>query len=171
MINYLFNSILLGLGVFPLVSANLPIKIFCGSSTDTYCVSGCTSYTDTKLPPTNPTLVYNPFGGPIHYQVPLPTGVYFGWITFIEPNKTAAGQRLLSVQINGGQKSLPVDIFSLAGGDDKIYQFTFIGQVDTNVLDFVVTSQPGANPIISQITIVGAAIDKQILLDVQLQLK
>lgn len=144
--------------VFPLSATGLPIDILCGTPTDTYCVSGCTPY-----PVPNPTLVYNAFGAPVHYQIPLPTGVYFGWLTFNEPNKTGAGQRLLSVQINSGQKSLPIDVFALTGGDNKSYKFTFIGYVDTNVLDIVVTSQMGANPILSEITIAGAAIDQSIL--------
>lgn len=159
--NFIIRAIIFGATVFPIAyPANLPIDILCGSPLDTFCISGCTKYTDVKLPPPYINLVYGPI---IHYRIPLPTGVYFGWLTFVEPNKTASGQRMLSVSINGQPPSIPLDIFQLAPGDDITFKSTFIGTVSTNVLDIVITSNPGQNAILSEIVIVGTALDQQIL--------
>jgi len=55
------------------------------------------------------------FGSSFRYDVPvLSSGPYFVQLIFKEPNKTAAGQRVFTVDING-QTSPPIDVFAAAG--------------------------------------------------------
>jgi len=49
------------------------------------------------------------------YQLPLPAGAYTVTLKFVEPNKTAAGQRLFSVSANGVPIITAVDLFAKNG--------------------------------------------------------
>lgn len=157
----LTRALWLMLSIFPLTQGQ-PITILAGSATDrNYLGVPCTGapawtcpYSDAMLPAAYPTLRY---GLSVHYSIPVPAGVYVGWITFVEPNKTAAGQRLMTVSIQG-QTSAPLDAFALAGGDDKPYKFPFLAIVSTNVLDIVVAGTLG-NAVISAIDVAGQKID------------
>ncbi len=152
------------LSIFPL-SAQLPVQILCGSATDKYFVgtsqpqSSCTpgvvgetcTYTDTAMPAPYQTLR---FGTVIHYRIPVQAGVYVGFLHFVEPNKTAAGQRTFTVAIQG-ETSLPLDVFALAGGKDIHYAMPFLCVAQIGTCDVQLDAITG-NAIISEIDLAGA---------------
>lgn len=156
--DFLLRSVYLTLSVFPLVQAQ-PVTILSGSATDKYFVGISFTYTDSNLPSAFPSIRYAPT---VHYRIPLQAGTYFGWITFVEPNKTVAGQRLLTVSVQG-QVSDPIDIFYLAPGRDVLFRQPFICIVTTNVCDINVAGLSGQNAVVSGIDLAGTAIGNQIL--------
>lgn len=88
---------------------------------DTFCplpVSPCRNgatclYTDASVTPTS-TLLYGFGGFPFTCTVPAAAPKVDVVLGFYEPNKTAAGQRVFNVSVNGGG-ALSVDVFSLVG--------------------------------------------------------
>ncbi len=105
-----------------------------------------TPWTDPNLPPAYPSLI---FGTTVHCRIPLAPGSYQGSLIFVEPNKTATGQRIFTVSVQG-QTSLPVDVFA-AAGLDKPYAFPFVVTINVpGVLDIVLTASMG-NAVLSAI--------------------
>ena len=163
--------VVLLLSVFPLFPQQLPIQILCGSATDQYFVGtskppatcslgagiSCT-YTDANLPAMYPTLRY---GLTVHYRIPVQAGVYIGFLDFVEPNKTAAGQRLMSITVNG-ETSDPIDVFALAPGDDVLYRLPFLAVAQVGIIDVTITGVAG-NAILSGIEIAGAPLTAGLL--------
>jgi len=152
------------LAIFPL-SAQLPVQILCGSATDKFFVgtsqpeATCTlvapqtcTYTDTAMPAPYQTLRYGPS---IHYRIPMQAGVYVGFLHWVEPNKTAAGQRLFTVTIQNGETSAPIDVFALAPGLDVHYAMPFLCVAQIGACDIQLTAVTG-NAIISEIDLAGA---------------
>ena len=108
------------------------------------------AYSDPSLPVLWRTLRYGPT---VHYSIPVAPGVYIGWITLVEPNRTAAGQRSFTISIQG-QVSAPVDVFALAGGELLPVRFPFMAVVSTGLLDIQLTGVNGY-AVISGIDIAG----------------
>jgi len=54
------------------------------------------------------------YGQSFSYSIPEPNGLYMVELWLMEPNKTAAGQRIFTVSANGSS-SAPLDLFKLAG--------------------------------------------------------
>lgn len=72
-------------------------------------------YTDPTVPNMNtPTLLYGYGGFPFTCTVPVASDTVDVVLGFYEPNKTAAGQRVFNVSVNGAG-AVPVDVFALAG--------------------------------------------------------
>ena len=152
------------LSIFPL-NAQLPVMVMCGSPTDQYFVgtsqpqATCTpgvpnetcTYIDTAMPAPWQNLR---FGTLIHYRIPIQAGVYVGFLHFVEPNKTAAGQRSFTVTIQG-ETSPPLDVFALAGGKDIHYAMPFLCVAQIGTCDVQLTAITG-NAIISEIDLAGA---------------
>jgi hypothetical protein len=154
------RAVLLMLSILPLAPAQ-PVSIVAGAATDSQCqqitypATGWTlKYTDANLPAPYTSLC---FGPTLHYRIPLPSGVYVGWLTFVEPSKTAVGQRLQTVSIQG-QVSAPIDVFGLATGQDKPYKFLFVAIVSTGILDIQIVSQVGSYAVLSGIDAAGVPI-------------
>jgi malectin (di-glucose binding ER protein) len=69
----------------------------------------------------------NPPGTPFSYSIPLPPGQYVVTLKFMEPNKTAAGQRVFSASVGGAVAYAALDLFSEVGAlvaDDKVVPIT-----------------------------------------------
>lgn len=139
--------------------------IVCGGAADTNfvgasrpggiaCPAGtlCTwTYTDTSLPAEWPTLRYGPL---IHYRLSVPVGLYVGMLHFVEPNKSAAGQRLMTAVVNGSPASDPIDVWSLAGGaKDAHYGWVFFADAATGIVDVQLNGLNGQNAILSGLEI------------------
>lgn len=152
-------TILWSLAAFPAGAQQLPITIACGSATDQYFVGTSYAYSDAKLPVIYPALR---FGPTVHYRIPVQPGVYVGFLDFVEPNKTAAGQRLMSVQIDNGASSLPIDLFASAPGDDVVFRVPFISVAQVGVVDILITGVSG-NAVLSGIEIAGAPLTTGLL--------
>lgn len=73
------------------------------------------------LPGIYQTLRYSTSNSGFSYDLIEPVGQCDVTLDFLEPNKTAAGQRLFNVVVNGNQTG-PLDVFALAGGALKPYQ-------------------------------------------------
>lgn len=97
------------------------------------------------------SLRYGLAGAAFSYNVPATPGVYRVELAFVEPNKTAAGQRLFTVAING-QQTPTLDVFALAGGAQKLIINTYfaVSSVGFIKLDFKATA---GNPMVSRIII------------------
>ena len=123
--------------------------ILAGSAADSQCNKPPVySYSDPKLPAIYPTLCFG-FGVPVHYHIAMPPGLYAGSLVFVEPNKTAAGQRIETVTVNG-QTSDPIDIFAMTGGADQILAFPFLALDAVGAVDITINEVIGA-PVISAI--------------------
>ncbi len=107
------------------------------------------------------TLRYGVNGAAFSYNIPVAPGAYQVKLSFVEPNKTAAGQRLFTVSVNG-QQSPVLDVFSLAGGQQQVYVVNYFAMASVGFiqLDFKPVmggATPGAkavpvgNPIVSRI--------------------
>jgi hypothetical protein len=69
---------------------------------------------------------------PITYTLTVPTGPATVTLRFIEPNKTAAGQRVFTIAINGNVQATNYDLFALAGllvPYSQVYQVTSTGTI------------------------------------------
>ena len=165
------KAIILMLSVLPLTPAQ-NVTIVAGSATDanylglpcaSYPAAGWTcAYSDASLPAAFPTLRY---GQVVHYSVPTAPGVYVGWVTLVEPNKTAAGQRLLTITVQG-QTSAPVDVFACAGGADLPCRFLFLAVSAVGTIDIQITGTLG-NAVVSEIDWAGFVIDTPTALTIQ----
>lgn len=122
-----------------------PTILLAGSAADSQCVGAEFKYSDAKLPVNYPTLC---FGPTVHYQLQFPPGLYAGSLIFVEPNRTAAGQRLMTVSVQG-QTSPQLDIFAQVGLD-KVLAFPFLALVSAGTLDILVTGNVG-NAVLSGI--------------------
>ena len=142
--------------VFPLQAQPLPIQVACGSATDQYFVASPASFawTDTLLQTPSPTLRFANPGQPVRYRIPVQPGEYILLLHFAEPTKTAAGQRSITVTING-DTSFPMDIFALAGGQYKEYSAPFLAVAGVGVIDVRIDALLGS-AIISGIDVLGA---------------
>jgi hypothetical protein len=150
------------LAVFAALAAHAQITIFAGSSTDKYyqgtsCAtypgqSWTCPYSDPLLPAAYPTLRY---GAVVAYSIPVAPGSYTGMLVFVEPNKTAPGQRVITASVQD-QASFSMDIFALAGGMDKPYSFPF-AVTSTGTVSIVIAGQVG-NAILSAITLIPVAV-------------
>lgn len=123
-----------------------------GNGTTNSCVTtqpgwSC-AYTDAKMPAAFPTLR---FGPSLHYRIPVPAGYYQGTLTFVEPNRTAAGQRL-EVWSVMGQSSAPLDVFASAGGADVVLTVPWVALVGSGLLDIQITGQAGSYAVLSAIS-------------------
>ncbi len=107
--------VLLIVGMGMGIATAQPVVINCGSPADSSFVGG-TPFTDNTLG----TAPFNSlrYGTSFSYRIPSAPGIYRVRLSFIEPNKTAAGQRLFTVRA-GGTTSDPVDIFAVSGAHGR----------------------------------------------------
>jgi len=116
-----------------------PITIAAASPTDQYFTGGIPGPSFTfpawavPLPAPLNFLRYTQPNDPkclgcFKYDIPRTAGIYTVRITLVEPSKTAAGQRLFTIAING-QVSDPIDVYALAGGINKPVVLTFTAVV------------------------------------------
>lgn len=97
-----------------------------------------------------------PFGGTaFSYNFPLAAGSYDVTLHFTELNKTASGQRVFDVNINGATKLSYFDIFQQAGGANKTITRTFrVSPVNGKIaIDFIARTE---NAKVSAIEVVSA---------------
>jgi hypothetical protein len=84
-----------------------------------------------SLPVPYNTLRYsNPAGSPFSYSIPVKPGSYTVTVKFVEPNKTAIGQRVfnlaISIPVNGATvNQLGLDLFAAAPGALVPYDLSF----------------------------------------------
>ncbi len=71
------------------------------------------------------TLCYSAGAVPFSRTFAVPAGNYNVILKFLEPNKTAAGQRTFSVSINGAPVLIGLDVFAGAGAALRPYDRTF----------------------------------------------
>ncbi len=71
------------------------------------------------------TLCYSAGAVPFSRTFAVPAGNYNVILKFLEPNKTAAGQRTFNVSINGAPVLIGLDVFSGAGAALRPYDRTF----------------------------------------------
>lgn len=91
----------------------------------------------------DPTLGFGPlqtqrYGTSFSYSLPAPNGLYWVYLDFVEPNKTAIGQRIFSVTL--GESKTNLDIFFLAGGQKKPYRFSQKIKVTDGRIDILLQS-------------------------------
>lgn len=101
------------------------------------------------------------YGVTFSYRIPVDPDSYFVTLTFVEPNKTAAGQRTFTVAVNG-QVSDPLDVFALGGAGVVKKQYFAIASTGIIQLDFKGVT---GNALVSRIEIMGAAGVKSITLN------
>lgn len=70
-------------------------------------------------------LCYSTATIPFSRAFTVPAGNYSVTLKWIEPNKTAAGQRTFTATINGAPVAIGLDIFSVTGGALKPYDQTY----------------------------------------------
>ncbi len=139
---------LLALALCAPLAAAQALVIQAGGPGDAYYSGATAAYTDAALPVPFTTLRY---GVSVHYSIPIAPGAYAGTLVFVEPNKTAAGQRVITITIQG-QASGPVDVFALSGGDDKVFRWPFFAVVSAGLLDIRIDGLLG-NAVVSSIGI------------------
>ncbi len=88
----------------------------------------------------------------------LPAGNYTVTLKWLEPNKTAAGQRIFSASINGAPVAIGLDLFAASGGALKPYDRTFPISAPGGFIVITLTGQTG-NALLSAIQIDTAASD------------
>ncbi len=92
-------------------------------------------------------------GAAFSYSLFVPPGNYSLTLKFLEPNKTASGQRIFSVNVNGVTGIQNLDVFAAAGGAMKPYDRT------------VQVSSPNGNITLNLLPNIGNAILSGIQLD------
>jgi hypothetical protein len=108
----------------------------------------------------SPTTPYNrlryssPPGSPFSISLSPGPGQYTVTLKFQEPNKTAAGQRIFSVSINGQAMLTNLDLFAAAGLQPIDYPFPVMTGADGKIT-VSLTASPGSNAVISGIQIDG----------------
>jgi hypothetical protein len=100
----------------------------------------------------------NPPGAPVAYIFQLVPSAYRVTLKFLEPNKTAAGQRLFSVSINGGVVVSGLDLFA-AVGLLKPYELTFPVSAPTGKIQINLTATLG-NAVLSAVQIDDVPVSK-----------
>lgn len=91
------------------------------------------------------------FAPSFSYDIPEQNGFYYVLFRFVEPNKTAAGQRLFTVTANGITSDI-IDVFLQAGGVDKPYSMWLLVMVGNGHMRISFTGVSG-NAIVSAIEI------------------
>jgi hypothetical protein len=111
------------------------------------------------LPVPYKTLRYSayPAGSPVSYTIPMSPGIYTVTLKFLEPNKTAIGQRVFSVAVNGALHIASLDLssldlFAVAPGALTPYSESFPVVITGPLLLIVLTASQG-NAVISGIQI------------------
>ncbi|HYT08984.1 MAG TPA: malectin domain-containing carbohydrate-binding protein [Rugosimonospora sp.] len=102
-----------------LLQAQAPVwSTLCGSAGD----RGYSTSPATQAIPGPPSVRIGTF----IYTIPVPApGVYNLTLTFLDPYRTAAGQRVFDVTVNGLKVLANFDIFAAAGGQSKSIDKTF----------------------------------------------
>lgn len=125
-------------------------QIDSGSGADQYFTGG-SAWDD----PTNGTGLYETlrYGPAFSYQIPASPGLYMVVLDFVEPNKTAPGQRLFTVAING-QRTGALDIWYMAGGANHVISITYLALVPVDQgISISFQTANGQNAIVSAIRI------------------
>ncbi len=104
------------------------------------------------------TLCYSSGATPFSRTFTLPAGNYTVSLKWLEPNKTAAGQRIFNVSINGAPAAIGLDVFAASGGALKPYDRTFPVSASGGFIVITLAGQIG-NALLSAIQIDTAAAD------------
>jgi hypothetical protein len=112
-----------------------------------------------SLPIPYKTLRYSayPAGSPVSYAIPMQPGIYTVTLKFVEPNKTATGQRVFSLAVNGALHIASLDLssldlFAVAPGALTPYSESF-PVVITGPLLLIVLAPSQGNAVISGIQV------------------
>jgi len=98
----------------------------------------------------------NPPGTSLSYTFQLPPGSYSIVLKFLEPNKTAAGQRVFAVSINGAPVLSNLDLFAVSSGALKPYDDAFPVVTASGAIRIDLAPSVG-NAVLSGIQIDGVA--------------
>lgn len=132
------------------------IAINCGGSAvgsfaaDEFFSANTTAYTNSAMGPNELSTLR--FGLNFTYSIPLANGFYTATMEFVEPDKTAAGQRLFTVSVNG-LSTQQLDIFKLTGGENLPYSLTVPAIVTNGQLTLQFVGIAGQNAIVNSITV------------------
>lgn len=117
------------------------------------------------LPVPYSTLRYSasPPGSAVTYAVPVPAAAtaYKVTLKFVEPNKTAAGQRVFQITANGAVVAPALDIFSAASGALMPYDlpaFTAISSAGSQIVVTLAPQNASMNVVISGIQVDDAIV-------------
>ncbi len=91
------------------------------------------------------------YGTSFAYDLPLPNGFYTVALEMVEPNKTAAGQRIFGITVNG-LSTKPIDLFALTGGQKILYALTVPAMVVNGDLHIQFSGTAGQNAVINAIS-------------------
>lgn len=109
-------------------------------------------YTDQTLPIIS--MVYSALGDPLVYpKLSVPNGAAMVVLSFVEPNKTAAGQRVFTVRVND-TPPITVDVFKMTGGAKKRLDIPLLIDVEGGGIRLELRASAG-NAMISQIKVVS----------------
>jgi len=137
--------------LFPGIEQGLAQPIGCNPAVVNPCV---VRYTDNTSEV--PTLIYGANAGPMDWpSISVPNGAAMLVLTFVEPNKTGAGQRVFTVKVDKAPL-ITVDVFKLAGGAKKRLEIPILIDVSAGSINLSLRSVTG-NALISQIKIVSLA--------------
>ncbi len=98
------------------------------------------------------TLCYSSGTVPFSRTFTVPAGSYSVTLKWLEPNKTAAGQRTFAVSINGAPVAIGLDVFAAAGGAMKPYDRTFQASAPGGFIQITLTGTLG-NALLSAVQI------------------
>lgn len=136
--------------IFSALAAAQGLTIDAGGPSDQYFIGG-TVFADSTMSP-DTTLRYGVNATGFAYSIPTANGFYKITLLMADPNKTAKGQRIFSVWVNG-QNLITIDPYA-SGAIDKQHQATIevlaIVQAGTLRLDFKPIL---SNPLVSSIII------------------
>jgi len=102
------------------------------------------------------TLCYSSGTTPFSRTFTVPAGAYSVTLKFLEPNKTAAGQRLFNASINGAPVAIGLDVFAAASGALRPYDRTFQVQAPGGFIQVTLAGTLG-NALLSAVQIDTAA--------------
>ncbi len=102
------------------------------------------------------TLCYSSGTSAFSRTFTVPAGAYAVTLKWLEPNKTASGQRTFSASINGAPVAIGLDVYAAAGGSLKPYDRTFQVQAPGGFIVVTLAGQIG-NALLSAIQIDTAA--------------
>lgn len=106
-------------------------------------------YTDPTMP--IPTLTYGYNSATLSYLINSPSTYALVTLSFVEPNKTGAAQRVFTFKA-GNQAPVTVDIFKLSGGQKIQLDYTFPVLTTNGLLGLIFTPIVG-NALVSAIRI------------------
>lgn len=142
------------------ISANPQIiTILAGSSTDQFFSGGLPCPSDSC---SSPSVLR--FGPSFRYDIPLPNGLYGITAVLIEPNKTAPGQRFMTITANG-QTTNNIDIFSVVGLNAP-YMYSLQAFVGAGMLRLSFQSL-NSNAVVSQIIVGPIGVPVQTIVSLQ----